>query len=164
MPANTGNQSISVKLKWPITNTLLSFLLVVIGYQSLIWVSPSFSSNLLGYYLILLLIFSCHWVCFTFFPFLTWKFLPSFLLFLYFEIFSYPISFAIDYSHFLLGSFYLPPFPLFLYILLITSLIYAQKYLFIPLTGKNAYTYILIWELMHFQHKKWDQRECQMEH
>lgn len=39
-----------------------------------------------------------------------------------------------------------------------------KKYLFIPLIGKNVYTYILIWELINFQHKKWDQQECQMAH
>lgn len=28
-----------------------------------------------------------------------------------------------------------------------------KKYLFIPLTAKNVYTYILIWELIHFHRR-----------
>lgn len=130
MPDNTGNQSISVKSKWPVTNSIFSFLfLFVIGYQSLI-LSLLFSLIIYSVILwFLLLIFPCHWDHFTLFPSLTWEFLPSFLLFPYFEILAH-FQFLLLYS-LLIFSFalvYLLPFPLSFYLLLIiTFLMYAQK-------------------------------------
>lgn len=162
---STGNQSISVTLKWPITNSVLSFLFSFVLLSVFNLILSLFSLRIYLMIIQIAVYFSLSLSLLHSFPIFNLGVHSSifFVLSTFWNSVFLPFSLALYSSHFLLCSFGLSPFPLSLYpLLIITSLIMHRRYLFIPLIGKS--TYILRWELIHFPHKKWDQWECHMEH